>query len=288
MTLTGSAKLAGVAGWPIAHSLSPLLHGHWLAEYGIDGAFVPLAIRREDFSAALRGLRQAGFRGVNVTVPHKEAAFAIAHSCDAAAKAAGAANLLLFGEDGRIDARNTDSIGLTAHLAETLGPNALRDKAAVLLGAGGAARAAILSLDTLGVSRLRILARNGKRAGGLASELQSHVKTKLTAGDFAQWPEAAGDAAILVNATSAGMKGSPPLELALDPLAAGAGVCDLIYNPLETNLLRDAKLRGHPTIDGLGMLLHQAVPAFEAFYGVRPQVTQGLRDMLEKALADGR
>ena len=136
MTISGSAKLAGVMGWPVSHSLSPRLHGYWLSEYGIDGAFVPLAVKREDFSYALRGLRLSGFCGVNVTVPHKEAAFAIAHDCDEEASAAGAANLLLFGSDGRYEARNTDGAGLVASLTDSVGAGAVIGKPAVVLGAG--------------------------------------------------------------------------------------------------------------------------------------------------------
>lgn len=284
MSLTGAAKLAGVVGWPIAHSLSPRLHAYWLAEYKVDGAFVPLAIRREDFSLALNGLRRAGFKGVNVTVPHKEAAFAMAHATDAAAKAAGAANLLTFESDGRILARNTDSTGLTAHLVQSLGAEALKGKFAVLLGAGGAARAAILSLDGLGVTQIRVVNRNGARAGALAAALQPNIRAKLAHFDLAQWNEAAQAADIVVNATSAGMKGNVPLGLDLAPLPQHAIVCDLVYNPLDTDLLKRAKASRHKTVDGLGMLLHQAVPAFEAFFGVTPKVTPGLRSVLEKAL----
>lgn len=284
MSISGAARLAGVVGWPIAHSLSPRLHGYWLAEYGIDGAFVPLAIRREDFALALNGLQRAGFRGVNITVPHKEAAFALAHTADKAATAAGASNLLVFGPDGSIAARNTDSVGLREHLAEQLGADALRGKTATLLGAGGAARAAILSLDELGVAQIRIVNRNKQRADALAASLQPNVKTKLSAAAQSEWNAAASGADILLNATSAGMKGNPPLGLALDPLPAHAVVCDLVYNPLETALLKQARAGGHKTVDGLGMLLHQAVPAFEAFFGHKPKVTPALRSLLEKAL----
>ncbi len=284
MNLSGAAKLAGVVGWPIAHSLSPLLHAYWLAEYKVDGAFVPLAIRREEFATALAGLRRAGFRGVNITVPHKEAAFALAHTTDADAAAAGAANLLIFESDGKIAARNTDSVGLAAHLAKSLGSDALKDKRAVLLGAGGATRAAILALDGLGVVGIRIVNRNGVRANALAAALHANVKATLTGFDLTQWKDASAGADIVVNATSAGMKGSPPLVLGLEALPKGAVVCDLVYNPLETEFLQHAKAHGHKTVDGLGMLLHQAVPAFEAFFGVTPKVTPGLRKVLEKAL----
>jgi len=284
MIITGSARLAGVVGWPISHSLSPLMHGSWLAELKIDGAFIPLAVRREDFARVLHGLSLSGFKGVNVTVPHKEAAFALAHRCDEEAQGAGAANLLLFGEDGSYEARNTDSIGLAASLRTALG-SALKGKNAVLLGAGGAARAAVRALDRLGINRIAILNRSASRAEALLRELVPHTRCEISAGPFSGWANVAPSTRLLVNATSAGMKGVGPLKLSLDGLAKEAAVCDLVYNPLETMLLKDARKRGHRTIDGLGMLIEQAVPAFEAFFGKKPPVTRKLRKSLEKALA---
>jgi len=283
MTLTGKAKLAGIIGWPVTHSLSPVLHGHWLAEYDIDGAMVPLAARREDFAAVIDGVRRAGFKGVNVTVPHKEAAFAISHRLDAAAQAAGAANLLIFGEQG-IEGRNTDSIGLAESLRENIGT--LNGKSVVLLGAGGAARGAILALEMLGAARIHLLNRDVHRAKTLAASLTPRAKAPLAPGGLEDWRKVAGDAALVVNSTSAGMGSNPPLEIDLAALPKSAAVCDIVYNPLETKLLKDAAARGHRTIDGLGMLMHQAVPSFEAFFGVRPQVTPGLRAALEKALRE--
>jgi len=283
MTISGKAKIAGVIGDPIAHSLSPLLHAHWLDAHKIDGAYVPLKIARESFSFALRGLRLSGFAGVNVTVPHKEAAFAIAHDVDDAARAAGAVNLLIFRED-RIEGRNTDSMGLSASLREQIGANALSGKSATIIGAGGAARAAIIALDSLGAKDIRIVARNAARGGALAREMRSAVNAQLHSFTFENWIGAASDIALLVNTTSAGMQENPPLTLSLDPLPRGAAVCDIVYNPLETPLLKEAHARGHTTVDGLGMLMHQAVPAFEAFFGVRPQVTPALRQLLEGAL----
>jgi shikimate dehydrogenase len=283
MTLTGKAKLAGIIGWPVAHSLSPVLHGHWLAEYGIDGAMVPLAAGREDFAAVIDGVRRAGFKGVNVTVPHKEAAFAMAHRLDAAAQAAGATNLLIFGEHG-IEGRNTDSIGLAESLRENIGT--LNGKSVVLLGAGGAARGAILALEMLGAARIHLLNRDAHRAKTLAASLTPRVKAPLTSGGLDDWPKVAGNAALVVNSTSAGMGSNPPLEVDLAALPKSAAVCDIVYNPLQTQLLKDAAARGHKTIDGLGMLMHQAVPSFEAFFGVRPQVTPGLRAALEKVLRE--
>ncbi|HVW73213.1 MAG TPA: shikimate dehydrogenase [Rhizomicrobium sp.] len=281
MTLTGKAKLAGVIGWPVGHSLSPVLHGHWLAEHGIDGAMVPLAARVEDFSAVIDGARRAGFRGVNVTVPHKESAFAMAHRVDAPAQAAGAANLLIFHEDG-IEGRNTDALGLAESLRESLGP--LDGKSVVLLGAGGAARGAILSLEMLGARHIHLLNRDAHRAKTLAGSLSKQVRTPLEAGPLADWSKVAGDAALVINSTSAGMGANPPLDIDLSLLPKAAAVCDIVYNPLETKLLKDAAARGHKTIDGLGMLMHQAVPSFEAFFGIRPKVTPALRATLVKAL----
>src|SRR6202012_3214148 len=176
MTLTGKAKLAGIIGWPVMHSLSPVLHGHWLAEHGIDGAMVPLPTQREDFTAVIDGVRRVGFAGVNVTVPHKESAFAIAHTVDAAAKAAGAVNLLVF-RDGKMEGRNTDSLGLAESLREEIG--ALDGKAVVLLGAGGAARGAILALDMLGAANIHLLNRDSKKAGALAAALAPQIKARI-------------------------------------------------------------------------------------------------------------
>jgi len=286
MTMT----LAAVIGWPVAHSLSPRLHGYWLREHGIDGAYVPLAVRREDFARVVDGLRRAGFAGVNVTIPHKEAAFALAHTLDTAAEAAGAVNLLVFGEDGRLHGRNTDAAGLAAHLSATLGKDFLRGKSAVLIGTGGAARAGILALAELGAREIRIMGRSEARTNGLVQAFAGKVSAQLAPVLWSNWAKAAADASLAVNATSAGMAGQPALGLGLDldPLPKTAAVCDIVYNPLETPLLKEASTRGHPVVDGLGMLLHQAVPAFAAFYGVTPEVTPGLRTELEKALRHGR
>ncbi|MFO1247221.1 MAG: shikimate dehydrogenase [Alphaproteobacteria bacterium] len=281
MSITGKAKLAGVIGYPVSHTLSPVLHGFWLAEHGIDGAMVPLAAGREDFTQVINGARRAGFKGVNVTVPHKESAFAIAHSVDGAANAAGAANLLVF-QDGKILGRNTDAVGLAESLRENIGT--LEGKSVVLLGAGGAARGAILGLEMLGAASIHLLNRDAHRAKTLATSLAAQVKAPVHPGSLGDWKNVAGDAALVVNSTSAGMGQNPPLDIDLGALPKSAAVCDIVYNPLETKLLKDAAARGHKTIDGLGMLMHQAVPSFEAFFGVRPAVTPGLRAALVKVL----
>jgi shikimate dehydrogenase len=280
MSISGKARLAGIVGWPVAHSLSPRLHGHWLSEHGIDGAYIPMPVAREDLSRVLTALQRIGFAGVNVTVPHKEAAFALCHETDDAARSAGAANLLLF-QQGRILGRNTDAPGLTASLTQALGSGFLDGKVAVVLGAGGAARAAALALSELGASEVRVVNRTQGRAATLVSALKTFSRARLVTGT---WPGSAADAALLVNTTSAGMHGNAPLDIPLDPLPLSAAVCDIVYNPLRTDLLKRAEARGHATVDGLGMLMHQAVPSFSAFFGVEPRVTPALRALLEQAL----
>ncbi len=282
-----STRLAGVVGWPVGHSLSPRLHGFWLREHGLDGAYVPLPVRPEDFARVIDGLRRAGFAGVNVTIPHKQAAFALCHDVDEAARDAGAVNLLVFKESGRIEGRNTDAAGLAASLLAGLGGESVRGKRAVLIGAGGAARAGILALAALGISDIRILARNASSAEALVREFGARVSAQLAPALWSDWDKIAGDAALIVNATSAGMAGNAPLDLALEALPKTAAVCDIVYNPLDTPLLKSARARGHICIDGLGMLMHQAVPAFAAFYGVTPSVTPALRAELEQALTHG-
>ena len=276
-------KRAGIIGWPVTHSLSPVLHGYWLQEYGIDGEMTRLPAEPGKFAAEIERVRREGFAGVNVTVPHKEAAFALATTRDRAAEICGAANLLVFGKDG-IAGRNTDHVGLYQSLNEILGENALAGKTVVLLGAGGAARGALLALDELGAGQIHILNRHQDRAEKLAHALAPKLTATLLPGPLESWISVAPAAALLLNTTKAGMTGTPPLGLELSGLRHGAAVCDIVYHPLETELLRNAAMHGHKTIDGLGMLMHQAVPSFEAFFGVRPRVTSGLRAALIQAL----
>ena len=276
-------KRAGIIGWPISHSLSPVLHGYWLTEYSVDGEYLRLPVQPEDFVAGVDRARKEGFAGLNVTVPHKEAACKLAATRDKAAEMSGAVNLLVFG-DNAIAGRNTDYLGLRKSLEENLDENALEDKTVILLGAGGAARAAILALDEMGVAQIHILNRHQARAEGLSHDLALKVKARLVPGALINWASVAQTADLLINTTSAGMSGNAPLELDLAPLPAAAAVCDVVYNPLETQLLKDAAKRGHRVIDGLGMLMYQAAPSFKAFFGVEPKVTPGLRAMLESAL----
>ena len=259
MMINAKTRCAGVVGWPVSHSLSPRLHAHWLNVHGIDGAYVPLPVAREHLAEALKGLQLAGFKGVNLTIPHKEAAFALAHSLDEAARAAGAVNLLVFRDDGSFEGRNTDAEGLCASLRAA--GVTLSGAPAALIGAGGAARAAILAL-MLSVRVNPHPQRHSDRAASLAFALAPFVTAKLKSVAWTEWPAAAFDAKLLVNATSAGMQAEALLDLPFDPLPQDAAVCDLVYNPLETELLQRAKVLGHKTIHGLGMLMYQAVSSF--------------------------
>jgi shikimate dehydrogenase len=269
-------KLAGVIGWPARHSLSPVLHGHWLRLHGIAGAVVPLAVRPEDFGRVVDALPRMGFRGASVTVPHKEAAHALAFALDADAKATGAVNLLVF-DHGTVEGRNTDALGFAMALREGLGEDAMRRGPAVVLGAGGAARAVVRALTAGGAPEIRIVNRSRGRAEALNAVAPVRVF---------DWNDerAFGGAALLVNTTVLGMKGQPALDIDLRVLPAPAGVVDIVYTPLETPLLTAARARGHKTLDGLPMLMHQAVPAFAAWFGTTPKVTPALRAELVQAL----
>jgi len=282
LELAGDRRRAGIVGWPVVHSLSPILHGHWLNEHHINGDVMLIPARPEEFAHIIKSAWALGLTGVNVTVPHKQAAFALAHRLDNAAENAGAVNLLVFNDDGTLDGRNTDSLGLAESLRENIGE--LNGKDAVLLGAGGAARGAILALNELGAGTIHLLNRDVGKARSLAADLKSHVKSGLRPGSIHDAVEESNAVALLVNSTSAGMTGHPPLDFDISFLPKSAAVCDIVYSPLETALLKNAAARGHKIIDGLGMLMHQAAPSFEAFFGVRPKVTPALRDALVKVL----
>ena len=266
--LSGTARLAGITGWPVSHSRSPRLHGFWLDRYGVEGAYVPLPISPEHFPEAIRGLMFSGFSGVNCTIPHKEAAFAVCDTVDASARRAGAVNTLVF-ENGRITGSNTDGWGFLENLrAAGVDPAA---GPALILGAGGSARAVAAVLLDLGV-HVAIANRTRSRAEALCRELPG-----LAVIDWETRDQALPDQALLVNTTSLGMAGHPKLEIDLDRAAAGLTVTDIVYVPLETPLLAAARMRGIRAVDGLGMLLFQAVPGFRAWFGVDPVVDDALR-----------
>ena len=267
---------AFVAGHPIAHSRSPLIHGHWLAEHGISGSYERIDVPPADFPAFLRGLPGSGFAGGNVTIPHKEAAFALADTLTERAQRIGAVNTLVVGGDGQVHGDNTDAPGFCAHLDQSLGTAWPQRGEAVILGAGGAARAIVVGLAERGVSRIRVANRTPARAEAVAA-LAPGIAQPLAWDDL---PAALEGAGLLVNTTSLGMKGQPPLAIDLAPLPDGAAVADIVYTPLETDLLAAARRRGLAAVDGLGMLLHQAVPGFAAWFGTCPQVTAALRDLI--------
>ncbi len=272
MMPSGETKLAGVMGWPVAHSKSPRLHGFWLRQHAIDGAYLPLPVRPEAFAAALRSLADLGFRGVNVTVPHKTAALAVCSQIDDVARRIGAVNTIVM-SDGRIAGSNSDAFGFLENLRA--GAPAWRAGAApaVVLGAGGAARAVVAALGDAGAPEIRLLNRTRSRAEALAKDLGGPIQVA----DWSDRHDLLAEAGLLVNTTSLGMAGQPPLELDLAALPIAALVTDAVYAPLETDLLAEARARGNPLVDGLGMLLHQARPGFEAWFGVAPQVTPELR-----------
>ncbi len=273
-------KRAGVMGWPVEHSRSPLLHGFWLKEHGIDGEYVLLPVRPGELAPSLRGLAAQGFAGCNLTIPHKGAALAIVDEVDAIAARIGAVNTVVIRPDGTLEGRNTDAFGFYSNLKTTLPGWGADAGPAVVLGAGGGARAVVAALLDNGAAEIRLVNRHRDRAVALAAALGGPIE----AVDWARRADALAGAALLVNTTSLGMTGQPPLDLALDALPKAALVNDIVYAPLETPLLAAARRRGNPVVDGLGMLLHQARPAFAAWFGVMPEVTPALRRAMVASL----
>lgn len=266
--------LAGVIGAPIAHSKSPRLHNHWLKTLGLPGHYVPLHIEHGNLHAALQMMPKMGFVGANVTIPHKETVLALADAVTDRAALIGAANTLIFREDGKIHADNTDGYGFIANLQQGA-PNWRADAGpAAVLGAGGAARAVLASLLEAGVPEIHLANRTRTRSDALKAEFGTKIQVHewVNAGDML--PEAA----LVVNTTSLGMQGQAELKVPLDGLLPEAVVTDLVYAPLRTPLLEAASARGCVTVDGLGMLLHQAVPGFERWFGQRPEVNAATRD----------
>lgn len=271
--LSGRARIAGVIGWPVAHSLSPCLHGFWLRHYGIDGAYIPLPVAPEDLEAAVKALPKLGFVGANVTIPHKETVMAYLDHVAPLAQKVGAVNTLIIGTDGKISGLSTDGFGFLASLSANQPGWQAAAGAAVVIGAGGAARAIVQALIEAGAPEIRLINRTAARARALAD----HLGGPITLIDWQDRAAALERASLLVNATSLGMRGEPALALALDALPREAVVADIVYVPLLTGLLASAAARGNRVVDGLGMLLHQARPAFAAWFGIEPEVTSELK-----------
>lgn len=278
---SGKTRLAGVMGSPVTHSLSPRLHGYWLSEYDIDGAYVPLAVEPDNFVSALRGLSAMGFAGANVTVPHKEAALAAVDDVSETAAAIGAVNTLVCRSDGTIFGDNTDAYGFIENLRAGAPRWSAKSAPALVLGAGGAARAVVYALLQAGVLEIFVCNRTEIRANELAAELGAPI----TVVPWTARNDVTASVGLLVNTTTLGMAGQADLDVSVDALPSSAVVTDIVYNPLMTPLLVVAAARGLTTVDGLGMLLHQAAPGFERWFGVTPTVTPELRTFVLAGMA---
>jgi len=282
MSLSGKARVAGVMGWPVAHSRSPRLHGFWLRQYAIDGAYVPFAVAPNQLAGALNSLRALNLAGVNLTIPHKETAFAHVDQVSDLAAEIGAINTVTVGDDGVLHGDNTDGFGFIENIRAAATGFDFAAGPTVVLGAGGAARAVCVALLGAGAREIRLLNRTQVRAEALKDRLGQSLIVEPWAGRNS----ALMDAHLVVNTTSLGMTGRPSLDIDLDQLSTSALVNDLVYAPLETPLLASARQRGNAAVDGLGMLLHQARPGFAAWFGVEPEVTDALRDHIVSDLTD--
>lgn len=268
--------LAGVIGTPIAHSKSPRLHGHWLKRYGIKGHYIPMDIGAADLEDALTTLPKLGFVGINVTIPHKEHVLTIADLVSDRAALIGSANTLIFREDGKIHADNTDGYGFIENLKQGAPDWDAKSGPAAVIGAGGAARAVLSSLIDAGAPEIRLSNRTKNRAQSLQREFGNKIKVF----DWVQAGNMLDGATTIINASSLGMSGKPDMRLPLDGISKDSVVTDLVYTPLETPLLAHARSVGARTVDGLGMLLFQAAPGFERWFGMRPEVDDALRQVM--------
>ena len=268
-------------GWPIAHSRSPLLHNYWFRQHDLAGTYVPLAIRPESLAAALRALHPLGFAGCNLTIPLKQHAMTIVDEVDTTAQRIGALSCVIVRPDGSLAGTNNDWYGFIHNLKQTL-PGWRADAGPVaVLGAGGGSRAVCYGLLQEGAKEIRLVNRTFARARAIAEEFDGPIAPL----PWQQRHDVLDGVALVVNATSQGMTGQPALDIRLDKLAQAALAADIIYTPLETPFLAAARERGNRTVNGLGMLLHQGRPAWKAWFGIEPEVTQELRDLLEKSLS---
>jgi shikimate dehydrogenase len=276
--------LAGVMGWPVMHSRSPILHNHWMERHGLIGRYLPLAIEETGLERALRALPALGFAGCNLTIPHKEKAMALVDHLDPTATRIGAVNCVIVQPDGSLAGTNTDGFGYIASIEEA-DPSWRADAGPItLLGAGGAARAILVGLLDKGAREIRLTNRTADRAEALTREFGGESGGSIKTVPWSARVDALEGCAMLINSTSQGMQGKEPLSLDLSKLPPSALVSDAVYVPMETELLAAARARGNRTVNGLGMLLHQARPAFQAWFGVMPEVTPDLRRMIEATL----
>lgn len=278
--MNDAPKKLAIIGWPVNHSRSPLIHNHWLSAQGVAGEYEPYAIDpKDDFRAALAAMAANGFVGANVTIPHKQTAFAAMDVLSDSARALGAVNTISM-KQGRFIGDNTDGEGFLASLDAAAPGHDWRQRPVLVLGAGGAARAIIAALGRAGVPDIRLTNRTRDKADALAG-----LADNLTIGDWQKREALAAACGLLVNTTSLGMQGQPPLDMALSGLARGALVSDIVYTPLQTLLLAAAEQQGFIAVDGLGMLMQQAALSFEIWTGIRPEVNDDLRDVLVADLA---
>lgn len=273
--LSGKARLAGVMGWPVGHSLSPRLHGFWLDALGIDGAYVPLAVTPENAPDAIGALAKLGFRGLNVTVPHKITALNCVDTVDDLARRIGAVNTIVYDDKGHSHGTNTDGYGFIENIRQRAPGHDFGSGPAIVLGAGGAARAIVVALMEAGAPEIRVTNRTQDRAEALITEVGADKIASVV--PWERREDALIEGALLVNTTTLGMTGQPDLGTSLQKLPESACVTDIVYSPLETRLLADARARRNTVVDGIGMLLHQARPGFRAWFGEDPEVSEALR-----------
>lgn len=275
ITITGKAKIAGVIGWPVEHTKSPRLHTYWLQKHGLDGAYIPMAVAQEKLEQALRALSVLGFRGCNVTIPHKEEAMKYVDKIDPIAKRVGALNTIIVRENGMLEGQNTDVFGFTENLKAAEFEFNPAFPVATVLGAGGVARAIIVGLQDIGFQEIRIVNRSKTKAEEMVKAIGGKTKFKIFG--MEETETALKNAGLLINGTSLGMEGHQPLDINLSPLPREAWVTDAVYVPLETPLIRQARQKHLRAVDGLGMLWHQARAGFKAWFGQEPEVNKELR-----------
>ena len=268
--------MAGVMGWPVAHSRSPIIHNHWIRQYGLQGAYGLFPVQPDRIEDAIRGLRALGLAGCNITIPHKVNAMKLMDVVDPLALRMGAINTIVVTPEGALHGYNNDGFGYIQSLRDAKPDWQANAGPITVLGAGGAARAVVLSLLDQGATEIRLLNRTRGKAQALADEFGAAIQVF----DWSERNEALSDIALLVNTTNQGMHGQPELDIQLDRLPQSTLVSDAIYIPLETPLLRAARLRGNETVNGLGMLLNQARPAFKAWFGVMPEITPALHQAI--------
>jgi shikimate dehydrogenase len=280
MTVNDRFLLAGVMGWPVMHSRSPLIHKHWFAQHGLNGTYVPLAIRPDGLAAALRALPALGFAGCNVTIPHKQAAMALVDEIHESARAIGALSCITVRSDGTLLGSNNDAHGFIRNLRQQQPGWRAQGGPAVVIGAGGGSRAVCHGLLQEGVQELRLVNRTPGRAAAVASALGGGIRAVA----WADREAALDGAALVVNTTSQGMVGQGQLDLSLNHLPPTAIAADIVYIPLETPFLAAARARGNATVSGLGMLLHQGPLAWKLWFGIEPEVTDELQALVERSL----